>query len=148
MSITIPLKFVPHKGIGRDIDEASSIRSFIELMVSTPKGSCVSDPEFGFVFKNFRFENFNEERGVISPPENQTGVSPLYRRKVHGRSINNNTFAHDLKRMIEQYEPRLRSPKVVMEYHQKEKTIILTISGTIGEGFPEPFSHQIKIHVW
>lgn len=148
MSITIPLQVSSSKGLVRDSDEASSIRSFIEMLVSTPKGSCEADPDFGFVFKNFRFENFNEERGVISSPEDQPAQSPLYRRKVHGRSINSNTFAHDLKRSIEQYEPRLRNPKVVMDYRQKEKTIILTISGTVGEGLPEPFSHQIKIHVW
>ena len=148
MSLTIPLQFSPRTGFKKDVSEVDSICSFIELLVATPKGSCESDPDFGFVFKSFRFENFNEERGVISSPDDTANQSVFYRHKVHGRSINSNPFAHDLKRSIEQYEPRLHNPKVVMEYKQKEKTIVLTVSGTVGDGLPEPFSHQIKIHVW
>ena len=149
MYISIPLHTKDSGGLDRDTDIADSIRAFIELIVRTPKGSCEADREFGFVFKSFRFENFNEERGVLfSSANDDASQAVYYKRKIHGRSINSNTFAHDLNKIIERYEPRLRQVSVSMEYKQKEKIILLTIRGIVGETLGEPFSHKIKIHVW
>ncbi len=148
MYLSIPLRFSEKTGLSRVQDEAAAIREFLELLVSTPKGSCEADPEFGLVFKNSRFENFNEEKGVLSTVSGEDDNIAYYRHKIHGRSINSNTFAYDLKKSIERYEPRLRQVRVNMEYRKIEKTVVITVNGIIGEEIVEPFSHQIKIHVW
>ena len=149
MYLSVPLHTRIAGGLERDTKDVDSIKSFIELLVRTPKGSCESDPDFGFVFKSFRFENFNEERGVLySSSNDDTSTAVYYKRKIQGRSINSNTFAHDLKKSIERYEPRLRQVNVSMEYTQKEKIILLTIRGVVGDTISETFSHKIKIHVW
>lgn len=149
MYISIPIHTKVHGGLERDTDVTDSIRSFIELLVRTPRGSCESDPDFGFVFKSFRFENFNEDRGVLySSSNDDASMAVYYKRKIHGRSINSNTFAHDLKKCIERYEPRLRQVSVAMEYKQKEKVVLLTIRGVVGDTIGEPFSHKVKMHVW
>ena len=148
MYTAIPFAFRKPDGIRKETDTKESIRSFLDLLVSSPHGSCAADPEFGFIFKNFRFENFNEDKGILysSNPEKETSV--YHKHKIHGRSVNVNTFAFDLKKSIEQYEPRLKQVKVNMEYRMHEKTVVLTIQGKIGEKITEDFNHQIKIHVW
>ena len=148
MSISIPIRLTSASGLVREQDVSMAIRQFLELLVSTPCGSCESDPEFGFVFKNYRFENFNEDKGVLSSSGDEIFQSVYYKRKIQGRSINSNTFAHELKKSIEKYEPRLRQVRVNMEYRRLEKTVVLTVNGVIGEKITEPFMHQIKIHVW
>ena len=42
-----------------------SIDAHIKLLLTTPLGSCVSDPNFGFILNNLRFEIFNENEGVV-----------------------------------------------------------------------------------
>lgn len=148
MYTAIPFTIQKSEGIRKETDPKESIRSFLELLVSSPQGSCVADPEFGFIFKNFRFENFNEDKGVLYSSNPEKEPSMYYKHKVHGRSVNVNTFAFDLKKSIEHYEPRLRQVKVNMEYRMHEKTVVLTVSGVVGEKIPEKFEHKIKIHVW
>lgn len=148
MNTSLPLKIEKGKGLKKESDVKESVRSFLELLVSCPVGSCEADPEFGFVFKNFRFENFNEDKGVLYSPNPDGEVSDFYKYKIHGRGVNLNTFAHELKCSIAKYEPRLREPWVNMEYKSLEKTIVFTIRGIIGDTMTEKFEHKIKMHVW
>ena len=147
MYITIPFT-IQRTGIQKVADEKESIRDFLDLLVSTPHGGCAADPEFGFIFKNFRFENFNEDKGVLYSSNPDKELTVYRKHKIHGRSVNVNTFAYDLKKSIECYEPRLRQVKVNMEYKTIEKMVVLNISGLVGEKITEKFEHQIKIHVW
>lgn len=132
----------------RSIDVADSIRSFIELLVNTPLGSYSPDSEFGFVFKNFRFQIFNEEKGVLysSDPDNE--ISDYYKYKIQGHGVNFNTFAHELKMSIEKYEPRLKRVRVNMEYSSTSKNIDIVVTGKINDKISEDFEHIIKMHVW
>lgn len=148
MYISIPFKIRKQQGVEKENELSHSIRSFLDLLASSPHGSCMADPEFGFAFRNFRFENFNEDKGILysSNPEKETSI--YHKHKIHGRSVNVNTFAFDLKKSIEKYEPRLRQVKVNMEYCMLDKTVVLSVSGLIGEKVTEKFEHQIKMHVW
>lgn len=151
MYTVVPFRIGNKTGIAKTGDVKSSIASFLELLVSCPQGECESEPEFGFMLKNFRFENVNEERGVLysagaNDSDDQTNY---YSYKIHGRSNNGQkTFALDLKKCIERYEPRLKQVKVNIEYQRIKKTVILTVTGLVGENISERFEHSIKIHVW
>lgn len=151
MYTIVPFHFGNKTGIAKTNDVKLSIASFLELLVSCPQGECESEPEFGFMLKNFRFENVNEERGVLysANTNNADDSNNYYFYKIHGRSNNGQkTFALDLKKCIERYEPRLKQVKVNIEYLRLKKTVILTIKGKVGENISEDFEHSIKIHVW
>jgi len=151
MYTAIPFSVEKNKGIQKEMDVKASVASFLDMLISSPRGSCKSDPNFGFILKNFRFENVNETRGVLyssSEGEEMDTLSP-YTYKIQGKSNNGQrTFALDLKKSIECYEPRLRQVKVNMEYEQRTKTIKLTITGLVGERISEKFEHVTNIHVW
>ena len=64
MNILIPLSLANGR-LGRTERLKQSIDSFIELLLTTPRNGCVSDPKFGFLFNNLRFEIFDEKDGSI-----------------------------------------------------------------------------------
>lgn len=131
-------------------DIHDSIRSFLNLLVGSYQGTFDADPEFGFVFKNYRFENFNEEKGVLYSSNADEDVSIYHKHKVHGKSTNLNTFAYDLKKSIEQYEKRLRNVSVDMKYKSVDKIVAVIITGKVVNtgNDNDKFEHVIKIHVW
>ena len=139
MYTSIPLVIDKGRGIRKEADVKSSIASFLDLLVSSPRGACSADPDFGFVLKNYRSPANGGLEDVQSP----------YSYKIQGKSNNGQrTFALDLKKCIERYEPRLRQVKVNMEYRQVSKMVVLTITGLVGERISEKFEHIINIHVW
>lgn len=151
MYLKVPFTIEKNGSIAKTNDVKSSIASFLELLVSCPQGACETEPDFGFVLKNYRFENVNEERGVLysANANNIDNSIDYYSYKIHGRSNNGQkTFAMDLKKIIERYEPRLRQVKVNMEYRRLNKIVIITITGIVGDNIGEKFEHIIKIHVW
>ena len=102
MSVLLPLQVTGGRLAGSP-NPQPAIDAFIELLLSTPCGGCVADPEFGFIFNNLKFEIFNEKEGVIYDSAPQDGpYARLYDKKVSGNSQNINTFAVDLKKAIEQ----------------------------------------------
>lgn len=144
MNVRIPL--ILQKGrLGKDGDLKASIDSHIELLLSTPEGGCVSDPEFGFVFNNLRFEIFDENEGVVL--NSDSDHSSLYEKKISGTSRNVNTFAVELKRQIEKYEQRLSEVQVTMSYIREHRKIYITVRGTIGETQAE-YQYQTSLNVW
>ena len=148
MFTSIPLKIEKGQGLRRNQTITDSIKSFIEVIVSSPMGSFAADPDFGFVFKNFRFQIFNEEKGILFSPEPEKETSEYYKYKVQGHGVNFNTFAHELKESIEQYEPRLKLVKVSMEYSSVERIINIKVTGMTNDKLFEKFEHEIKMHVW
>lgn len=122
-----------------------SVGETLQLLMDTPLGSWPADPDYGFVFSTLRFEIFDENEGtVFNFRDNQ---NPIYKKKVSGSSKNLQTFASDLKRSIEVYEPRLLSPKVVMTYLRDQRQVMVEISGLL-EGTNEPFQYNSVINVW
>ena len=53
-------KFAVTNNIVHSIDE------FLSLLIMTPIHESVAVRKFGFLFNNLRFENFNENEGVVS----------------------------------------------------------------------------------
>lgn len=122
-----------------------SVDSFINLLVSTQFGQFKADPDFGFVFKNHRFENFDEKKGTIATRNENDQLREL---KIEGTSKNPKNFANALKKNIEEYEKRLIVNEVVMEYDKKRHNIKLSISGTLCAERQVPYSHEINFYVW
>lgn len=143
MNIGIPLTI--RKGRLENENRKDSIDSHIELLLSTPEGGCVSDPEFGFVFNNLRFEIFDENEGVVLNSDSDR--SALYEKKISGTSRNVNTFAVELKRQIEKYEQRLSEVQVTMAYIREHRKIYITVRGIISETRTE-YQYQTSLNVW
>ena len=126
-------------------DVKESIDAHVELLLTTPVGSCVSDPNFGFILNNLRFEIFNENEGVVLNADEDP--SELYEKKVSGSSRNVNTFAIELKQLIEHYEPRLEDVLVTMSYVREHRKIYITVRGTISQTQTN-YSYQTCMRVW
>ena len=126
-------------------DVKESIDAHVELLLTTPVGSCVSDPNFGFILNNLRFEIFNENEGVVLNADEDR--SELYEKKVSGSSRNVNTFAIELKQLIEHYEPRLEDVLVTMSYVREHRKIYITIKGVIIETQTN-YQYQTSIRIW
>lgn len=143
MNIGVPLTI--RKGRLGNENRKDSIDSHIELLLSTPEGGCISDPEFGFVFNNLRFEIFDENEGVVLNSDSDR--STLYEKKISGTSRNVNTFAVELKRQIEKYEQRLSEVQVTMAYIREHRKIYITVRGIISETRAE-YQYQTSLNVW
>ena len=143
MNIGIPLTI--RKGRLGNENRKDSIDSHIELLLCTPEGGCISDPEFGFVFNNLRFEIFDENEGVVLNSDSDR--SALYEKKISGTSRNVNTFAVELKRQIEKYEQRLSEVQVTMAYIREHRKIYITVRGIISETRTE-YQYQTSLNVW
>ena len=144
MITRIPLKI--NSGVlATYTDVQESIDAHVELLLTTPVGSCVSDPNFGFILNNLRFEIFNENEGVVLNADEDP--SELYEKKVSGSSRNVNTFAIELKQLIEHYEPRLEDVLVTMSYVREHRKIYITIKGVIIETQTN-YQYQTSIIIW
>lgn len=144
MDVRIPLG-VQKGRLWKTQDMKTSIDSYIELLMTTPEGGCVSDPEFGFIFNNLRFEIFDENEGVVLNSDLEH--SAIYEKKISGSSRNINTFAVELKRLIEKYEKRLSDVLVTMSYIREHRKIYITVRGTIIETKAE-YKYQTTLNVW
>ena len=148
MSIAIPLS-IQQGALTCDQNLTQSIDNFIELLMTTSCHSCVSDPHLGFVFNNLKFEIFNENDGVVysSGGENGTIEDTIYDKKISGSSKNINTFATELKRVINQYEKRIKDVMVTMSYIREQRKIYINIKGVIVETEAD-YRYQSEIRVW
>ena len=145
MNTRIPL-IVNRGTLATFIKVEDSIDAHIKLLLTTPLGSCVSDPNFGFILNNLRFEIFNENEGVVLNSIEDDN-SELYEKKISGSSRNINTFAIELKQLIEHYEPRIEDVLVTMSYVREHRKIYITVKGQISET-EEPYQYQTNIRVW
>ena len=144
MDVRIPLG-VQKGRLWKTQDMKTSIDSYIELLMTTPEGGCVSDLEVGFIFNNLRFEIFDENEGVVLNSDLEH--SAIYEKKISGSSRNINTFAVELKRLIEKYEKRLSDVLVTMSYIREHRKIYITVRGTIIETKAE-YKYQTTLNVW
>ncbi|MCF0166740.1 MAG: GPW/gp25 family protein [Bacteroidales bacterium] len=129
MDLQLPLRI--HKGnFVRSRTEDESVRDNIELIITTPLGEMVTDPQFGFVLNNMRFESFDETSGTIrGSVDEERGWDYLYSIKVSGSSKNIDTFANVLKNAIVTYENRIKDVEVSMIYQRLEQKIDIEIKG-------------------
>ena len=141
-SIVIPF-LINNKGLKRTENPKAAIDQTLSLLMSTPCYSCAADPEFGFIFNNMRFEIFNENEGVVYNSSDSTsifeGQEGLYDKK--------NTFASELKTVINKYESRLKDVAVSMTYIREERKIYITVKGVIAETEAD-YQFTTTINVW
>lgn len=147
-SLSLPLT-IGKKGLEQNENQKKSIDQMVSLLLSSAKGSCVADPDFGFIFNNMRFENINENEGVVYNNGEHTEANDLdvYEKKVSGTSKNLNTFAAEMSNEIGQYEKRLKDVVVNMTYVREQRKIIVTVLGTIKET-NESYKYTTLMKVW
>ena len=151
MYIGIPLA-IEKGSLKKEDSLKNAVDAFLDMLLRTPQHSAVADSNFGYVFNNLRFEIFDEYEGVVydSNPEvvhNGSDPNDIYNKKVAGTSKNINTFASELKAIINKYEPRLTDISVSMKYYQRIHNIEVMISGTIAETQQE-YNYQTTIKIW
>ena len=131
--LSIPLE-VKKKGFAREKSLKKSLDESLYMLLTTPRYNNMSDPEYGFVFNNMRFEIFDEHEGVIYNSGDtiyDRGIKDVYNKKISGSSKNMNTFAAELKEVVKNYEKRLSDVAVTMTYIREERMIYVTIKGII-----------------
>lgn len=149
MGIDIPLKL--SAPLLKDIVKLKdSIDSFIDLLISTKRGSCMSDDEFGFNLESKRFENINPDTGYFSG-NIISGLSPSEaspEKKINGNGRTSNSFAKDLRSLIINYEKRLDNVDVRIDTKENGKILNVKIYGTICDDKKTSYSHEYNINVW
>ena len=146
--ISIPLN-IRRGRLVRNDSITDSINSYVSLLMKTTRHITAIDPQFGFVFNNLKFENFNENEGVVyNADENDNSMlAGLYNKKISGTSKSINTFAAELRNAICQYEKRLTDISVNMTYVRKERLIYMDVKGIIKQT-NTPYRYTTTIKVW
>lgn len=133
-------------------DIEKSIDSILDLIVFTPKGSFIADPDFGFEYWNHEFSNINVREfnnnylGMVS---NVKSLNEISRKQCE----------NSLRESIICYEPRLHQPdvKVELDINNKksrksmpskyEMRILITGSLDDGLGIMRPYEKRISFMV-
>lgn len=144
MNISIPLE-ITGKRIRTEDNIVKSIDSSLTMLMQTPRFGFKADPKYGFVFKNLRFEMFNENEGTINSAD--ATDDQLYKMKVSGSSKSINTFASELQKTIMKNEPRISGVVASLTYVREEKTIYVSVEGTI-VSTAEPYKFETTIKIW
>ena len=148
-NIGMPLQLT-EKGLQREEGLKRSIDTNLYLIITTERFSTPADPMFGFVFNNLRFEMFNENEGVVfdsGDTETMSNIQGAYDKKISGSSKSINTFASELKTVINKYEERLEKVSVSMTYIREERQIYITVKGVI-VSTKEDYIYDQIIKVW
>ena len=147
--LSIPLE-VKKKGFAREKNLKKSLDESLYMLLTTPRYNNMSDPEYGFVFNNMRFEIFDEHEGVIYNSGDtiyDRGIKDVYNKKISGSSKNMNTVAAELKEVVKNYEKRLSDVAVTMTYIREERMIYVTIKGVITQT-KEDYVFTSTLRVW
>ena len=147
--LSIPLE-VKKKGFAREKSLKKSLDESLYMLLTTPRYNNMSDPEYGFIFNNMRFEIFDEHEGVIYNSGDtiyDRGIKDVYNKKISGSSKNMNTFAAELKEVVKNYEKRLSDVAVTMTYIREERLIYVTIKGVIIQT-KEDYVFTSTLRVW
>lgn len=130
-------------------DMKKSVDSFIALLLSSKKHSCIADDDFGFIFENLRYENIDPNRGLFIDNENNTILrSSIYDKKINGTGKNANSFAKEIKNSIEKYEKRLENIEISIDFQQKGKIVCIMVNGILCDHRNTPYSYEFKINIW
>lgn len=136
--------------IVRDIDERiSMLDNLVELIVFTPRGSFVGDPDFGFEYWNHEYSNvhhreFNNE---------QTGMSSagLY------NEITKKECQESIRQSLSTYAPLLKHVTVSMELNSAEAEkqrkkkvpskyiVTIKVDGVIDDGLGTTCQYEKKV---
>lgn len=97
-------------------DIEKSIDCILDLIVFTPKGSFIADPDFGFEYWNHEFSNIN----VREFNNNYLGMVSNVRTL---NEISRKQCENSLRESIICYEPRLHQPDVKVELNINKKVV-------------------------
>lgn len=132
-------------------DIEKSIDCILDLIVFTPKGSFIADPDFGFEYWNHEFSNINVREfnnnylGMVS---NVKTLNEISRKQCE----------NSLRESIICYEPRLHQPDVKVELNINKKSrksmpskyeMRILITGFLddGLGIMRPYEKRISFMV-
>jgi len=133
-------------------DIENSIDSILDLIVFTPRGAFVADPDFGFEYWNHEFSNIN----VREFNNNYLGMVSNVKSL---NEISRSQCERSLKESILSYEPRLRQPDVRVELDMNSKRsrkslpskyeMRILITGFLddGLGITRPYEKRISFMV-
>lgn len=150
LKMTYPIAKMNDKGLEMSID------TFINMVVSSERGCCKADPDFGFAFEDYHYAAFSTERSeffktLATDTNNKTLASitdPMYDRTIIGSSKNTDTFAETLKNTIERYEKRLTDVSVTIDYMITDKVLCIEVNATINDDTRNPYQHRIYSQIW
>ena len=145
MRLNIPLT-IERGRLKRTSSDKQSIDQHLDMLLTTQVGGNPSDQEMGFIFNNLKFEIFDEKEGVVLD-STEHDTTDVYNKKISGSSRNVNTFAVDLRQLIERYETRLRDVAVTMSYIREHKKIYIVVKGTLAETGSE-YKYQNTLDIW
>lgn len=145
MRLNIPLTIERGRLVQTSSDK-QSIDQHLDILLTMQVGGNPSDPEMGFIFNNLKFEIFDEKEGVVLDSTEQD-TTDVYSKKISGSSRNVNTFAIDLKQLIERYETRLHDVAVTMSYIREHKKIYIVVKGTLADTGGEYMYHS-TLGIW
>lgn len=134
--LKLPLN-VSRGQLDRAEDVVKSINSAIMLLMYTPKGAAVADPDYGFVFNNQCLQNINEEQGIVYEDW----------RKLSGTSRNLNTYAAEFCESVKANEKRLSNVQVSMTYIREFRHIQVDLKGVITKT-GDPYSFTTYFRIW
>ena len=132
-----------------------SIDAFLDMLITSAKGSFEADMDFGFSLEDCRFEVYDPEIGLFNNPQRNDKKDligaiedPMYKYKISGSSINTQTFARDLQETIVQYERRLKNVEVNMEFVALGTVLVVSVNGIIDDGYDTPYTYISRIRIW
>ena len=145
-----PLSFIDSDTsirIKRDIEERiSMLDNLVELIVFTPRGSFVGDPDFGFEYWNHEYSTVhyrefnNEQSGLLS--------AGLY------NEITKKECQDSIRQSLSTYAPQLRQVTVSMELNSAEVAkqrkkkvpskyiVTIKVDGIIEDGLGTTFKYE------
>lgn len=147
MNLTTPILL--NRPLEYNDDMKKSVDSFLTLLLSSKKHSCIADDDFGFVFENLRYGNIDPNRGIFINNDNDPIYrSSVYDKKINGTGKNANSFAKEIKNSIEKYEKRLENVEISIDFQQKGKIVCIMVNGILCDNRNTPYSYEFKINIW
>lgn len=139
--ISTPVSYIePSLRLRRDIEgRIAMLDNLIELIVFTPRGSFVGDPDFGFEYWNHEFSNVHYRE--FNASQNSSQMSSLSKEEVTKKECEDS-----IRESLAAYEPMLKNVTVSIEMeaayeqgmHRKKMPskyqLDVVVDGTIDDG--------------
>lgn len=114
--VSTPLKFNSNEtsvSIVRNVEERiSMLDNLVELIVFTPRGSFVGDPDFGFEYWNHEYANVHQ--GKFNNNQTELSSTGIY------DEITKQECQESIRKSLATYAPQLKQIQVSMELNTAE----------------------------
>lgn len=149
MQLNVPVKI--KAPLWKDVNETltDSIDHFLQLLVDSGNHTCLADSGFSFLFEDYRFEQFMVKNGgYVYVNDEFDGQARKTMKMVSGNSKKENSFARDLKVVIDKYEKRLRNVEVDMSLTNNGTSLNVKVKGIINDKSNAKYEHVFKVAIW